>query len=200
MPESFTIRWQRWFACATGTTEPDCFLAVSTSADPTQPWNGVKLPLPRINPYMKLGVDRNGLYICSCNGHSDLRQGTNCYVIPKQDAVADGGPVLTRARSFTGLYMSTMPAMDPDPDKAADAPAVLLANQYLDGTCGELYLYRIRWNGLQASISEAQIVRLRKSYLTLDNSTPQMDAVQPAPGPRLRAGGGGRRIDSAFIR
>jgi hypothetical protein len=58
---------ERWFACAAGTSEPDCFLAVSSCADPTQPWNGVKLPLPRINPYMKMGIDRNGLYICSCH-------------------------------------------------------------------------------------------------------------------------------------
>lgn len=191
---------ERWFACAAGTTEPDCFLAVSTGADPTQPWNGVKLPLPRFNPYMKIGVDRNGLYICSYSLDQDLRKGMNCYVIPKQDAIAEGGPVLMRAQTFTGLYMSTMPAIDPDPGKPADAPAVLLANEYLEGTCGELYLYRITWSGQRAGISEAQTIRLRRSYLVPDNSTPQMEAVQPAPGPRLRAGGGGRRIDSAFVR
>jgi hypothetical protein len=46
---------ERWFACAAGTTVADCFLAVSTSSDPTQPWNGVKLPLPPLDPYMKTG-------------------------------------------------------------------------------------------------------------------------------------------------
>lgn len=191
---------KRWFACAAGTTEPDCFLAVSTSDDPTQPWNGIKLPLPRINPYMKMGVDRNGLYVCSCNGHPDLQQAVNCYVIPKRDAVAEGGPVLDRAQTFEGLPLSTMPAMDPDPHKEPDAPAVLLANEYHTGRCGELYLYRIKWNGTRATISESQTVKLSRDYLTPDNSTPQMEAVQPAPGPGLRAGGGGRRLDCTIIR
>ncbi|GIX04575.1 MAG: hypothetical protein KatS3mg114_0444 [Planctomycetaceae bacterium] len=191
---------ERWFACAAGTIEPDCFLAVSTSSDPTNPWNGARLPLPRFNPYMKMGVDRNGLYICSYSLAQDLRKGMICYAIPKQDAVAERGPVLGRAQTFTGLYMSTMPATDPDPCKPRDAPAVLLANEYLEGTCSELYLYRINWSGQQASITEAQTVRLHRTYLVPDNSTPQMEAVQPIPGPRLRAGGGGRRIDSAFVR
>src|SRR5262249_50009365 len=88
---------ERWFACAAGTTEPDCFLAVSTSSDPTKPWRGAKLPLARINPYMRMGVDKNGLYVCSSNGNSDMSKGTNCYVIPMKDVLADGGPVLTRA-------------------------------------------------------------------------------------------------------
>jgi hypothetical protein len=190
---------ERWFACAAGTTEAECFLAVSTSSDPTKSWHGAKLPLPRINPYMRLGVDRNGLYVCSCNGNSDLNKGTNCYVIPKGDVLADGGPVLTRAQTFKDLQFSAMPATDPDPDKPADAPAVLLANEFMEGTCGRLYLYKITWSGSKASISDVQTVELSRKYLTPNNSTPQMEAFQPKPGPKLRAGGGGRRIDSAFV-
>src|SRR5262245_4722809 len=190
----------RWLACAAGTTEPDCFLAVSTSSDPTKPWRGAKLPLPRINPYMRMGVDRNGLYICSCNGNSDMSKGTNCYAIPNKDVLAEDGPVLTRARTFEGLQFSTMPATDPDADKPADAPAVLLANEFAKGTCSRLYLYKITWSGEKASISGVQTVELGRKYLTPDNSTPQMEAFQPKPGPKLRAGGGGRRIDSAFVR
>src|SRR5262249_38926735 len=169
------------------------------SSDPTKPWHGAKLPLPRINPYMRMGVDRNGLYVCSCNGNSDLNKGTNCYVIPKKDVLADGGPVLTRARTFENLQFSTMPAMDPDADKPADAPAILLANEFMDGTCGRLHLYKITWLESKASISEVQTIPLSRKYLTPNNSTPQMEAFQPKPGPKLRAGGGGRRIDSAFV-
>src|SRR5262249_18412694 len=33
-----------WFACAAAVPEADCFLAVSTSSDPTKPWHGAKLP------------------------------------------------------------------------------------------------------------------------------------------------------------
>lgn len=191
---------ERWFACAAGTTEPDCFLAVSTSSDPLQPWRGAKLPPPRINPYMRMGVDRNGLYVCSCNGDADFQKGTDAYVLPKVDAIAAGGPVLTRGQAFPGLQFSSMPAFDPDPHKPADAPAVLLANEFIDGTCGRLFLYKITWSGTKASASDARVVPLASTYLTPDNRTPLMEAVQPPPGPSIRAGGGGRRIDSAFVR
>src|SRR5262245_44762998 len=152
---------KRWFACAAGTTEPDCFLAVSSSSDPTMPWHGAKLPLPRINPYMRMGVDRNGLYICSSNGNADFSKGTNCYVIPIRDVTAEGGPVLTHGQTFKDLQFSTMPAMDPDPDKPADAPAILLANQFMEGTCGRLYLYKITWSGAKANISGMQTIELK---------------------------------------
>jgi hypothetical protein len=191
---------ERWFACAAGTSEADCFLAVSTSSDPTKPWRGAKLPLPRINPYMRMGIDRNGLYVCSCNGNADMKKGTSCYVIPKKDVLADGGPVLTRARTFKDLQFSAMPAMDPDADKPAGAPAILLANEFMAGTCGRLYLYTITWSGSKASIADVQTIELSRKYLTPNNATPQMEAFQPKPGPKLRAGGGGRRIDSAFVR
>ncbi|MCA9213691.1 MAG: hypothetical protein KDB27_11525 [Planctomycetales bacterium] len=190
---------ERWFACAAGTTEPDCFLAVSSSSNPLETWRGAKLPLPRINPYMKLGVDRNGLSVCSCNGHPEMSKGTNCYVLPKQDAIADGGPVLTRGQTFAKLQFSTMPAMDPDPDKAANAPMILLANQFFDGACSELYIYKVIWSDGQASISDALTVPLSRNYLTPNNTTPAMEAFQPPPGPKLRAGGGGRRLDSVFV-
>jgi hypothetical protein len=190
---------ERWFACAAGTTVADCFLAVSTSSDPTQPWDGVKLPLPPTDPYMKMGVDKKGLYICSYNGNPDPRQAMNCYVIPRNDAVAPGGPVLTHGQIFTKLQFSTMPAMDIDPNKATDVPEVLLANEFSSGTCDRLYLYRITWSGPTAVISDVQTIPLSRTYQTPDNASRRMEAVQPAPGPNLCAGGGGRRTDSVFL-
>jgi hypothetical protein len=186
---------ERWFACAAGTTVAESFLAVSTSSDPTQHWKGVKLPLPKIDPYMKMGVDRNGLYICSSNGDPDWRQAMNCYAIPRSDVIAPGGPVLTHGQTFTGLRFAAMPAMDLDPDKTADAPELLLVNEFSDGTCSKLYMYRITWSGLTASISDVQTIPLSKTYQT---PTPN-NAVQPAPGPMLRAGGGNRRLESVFV-
>ncbi len=186
---------QRWFACAAGTTVADCFLAVSTTSDPTQQWRGVKLPLPPIDPYMKMGVDKNGLYICSCNGDSDWRRGMNCYVIPKSDVIAPGGPILTHGQTFTNLRFAAMPATDLDPNKPANAPEVLLVNEFSDGTCGKLYMYKLTWSGLTASISEVQTIQLSKTYQTPSANS----AVQPAPGPKLRAGGGNRRLESAFV-
>jgi hypothetical protein len=69
---------QRWFATVAGTSDPSSFLAVSTSSDPMQAWKGAKLPLPRIDPGIKIGVDRHGLYICSANGSSDMKEALNC--------------------------------------------------------------------------------------------------------------------------
>jgi hypothetical protein len=186
---------QRWFACAAGTTVADCFLAVSTSSDPTQPWKGVKLPLPQIDPYMKMGVDRNGLYVCSSNGDPEWRHAMNCYVIPKSDVIAPRGPALTHGQTFTKLRFAAMPAMDLDPDKAADAPEVLLVNEFSEGICGKLYMYRMTWSGRTVGISDEQTIPLSKTYHT---SNPN-NAFQPAPGPMLRAGGGNRRLESAFV-
>jgi hypothetical protein len=92
-----------------------------------------------------------------------------------------------------------MPAMDLDTNKSADAPEAFLANEFSGGTCGKLYLYKITWSGPTANISDVQTIQLSKTYQTLDNASRQMEAVQPAPGPKLCAGGGGRRTDSAFV-
>src|SRR5262249_13414696 len=90
--------------------------------------------------------------------------------------------------------------MDPDPDKPADAPAILLANEFMKGTCGRLYLHKITWSQSKASISDVQTIPLSRQYLTPNNSTPQMEAFQPKPGQKLRAVGGGSVIDSACVR
>jgi hypothetical protein len=95
-----------------------------------QAWKGVKLPLPWIDPGAKIGVDRNGLYITSANGSSDMKEALNCYVIPKADAIAPGGPVLSHAQTFPKLIFAAIPAVDVDPNQAADAPAVLLNNEF----------------------------------------------------------------------
>jgi formylglycine-generating enzyme required for sulfatase activity len=185
---------QRWFATASGTSVPDSFLAVSTSSDPMGAWKGAKLPLPRVDPGVKIGVDRNGLYLCSANGSSDLNEALNCYVIPKGDAIAPEGPALSHAQTFTKLIYAAVPAVDLDPNKAADAPAVLLNNEFGGPTCGKLYLYKIAWSGPNASLSAAQEVALSKAY-----PVPRMDGLQPPPGVRLTQAGG-RRNNCAFVR
>ncbi|MCX8156047.1 MAG: hypothetical protein N3J91_06345 [Verrucomicrobiae bacterium] len=186
---------ERWYACAAGTTVADCFLAVSTSADPTGPWKGVKLPLPPIDPYMKMGLDKHALYICSCNGDPDWRKGMNCYVIPKQDVLAPDGPLLHRAQTFTGLIFALMPALDLDPRKPPEAPHALLINEFSEGLCRQLFLYRLTWSAGRAALSAPQTIPLSRTYYTPATNL----AVQPAPGPRLRAGGGNRRLESAFV-
>lgn len=107
----------------------------------------------------------------------------DCYAIPIADAIAPDGPVLTHGQMFTKLHFMAFPAMDPDPNKAADAPAILMNNEFNGFTgSGKLYLYKITWAGAKASISEAQTIPLSKTY---DTSRPECE--QPASAPSLRA-------------
>src|SRR5262249_1275313 len=184
----------RWFAVAAGTHPGDSFLAVSASSDPTQTWRGTQLPLPKIDPGLKIGVDKHGVYISCANGLQDPTKALDLYVIPKADAIAASGPVLTRAQNLSGLIYSAVPAVDLDPSKASDSPAVLINNEFGGPTCGKLFLYRVTWKDSKATISEAKTIRLSRDY-----ATPRMHGVQPEGGVKL-VQAGGRRNQCAFVR
>src|ERR1700722_16390605 len=52
----------RWYTVVQAQSgPPHGFLAVSSAADPTQGWKGVRLPMTPANLGMKLGFDRNGV-------------------------------------------------------------------------------------------------------------------------------------------
>lgn len=189
---------RRWFATCSGNSAPgDSFLAVSCSADPTGPWKGVLLPVPKGDPGVVLGVDRNGLYICSHNGSASSADAMNCLVIPKADAIAPGGPALANAQTFGRLTFAAYPAMDLDPAKPTDAPEIVMNNEFEADKpgSGKLYLYKVTWTGGRAGISDAQVINLSRVYHTSRG----MDCLQPAPGPRLRSDSG-RRSSSFFVR
>ncbi len=81
------------------------------------------LPVPKGDPGMVLGVDRNGLYICSANGSPTSADGMNCLVIPKADAVAPGGPVLANAQTFPKLTFMAYPAIWTPPSPPTPRPS-----------------------------------------------------------------------------
>ena len=184
----------RWFACCAGTGKDMGFtyLAVSTTSDPTQPWKGVILPAPKEDPGVKLGVDKNGFYVCVYGSNNTIV----CLAIPKQDVIAAGGPDLAHLQTFPGLQYYEIPAIDLDPNKAPDAPEVLLCNEFAS-TTSKLYMYKITWAGLKASISEKQTISLSKPYQSEDKTNHRMDALEPAPGDKI-AGRSGRRIEYVF--
>jgi hypothetical protein len=184
----------RWFATIAGTDPGDCFLAVSTASDPTQTWRGAKLPLPAHDPGMKIGVDRNAMYISCANGSANSKEALDLYVLPKADAIAPGGPILTHSQNFTKLMYAAFPAVNVEAQQPADSPAVLLHNEFGGTTCSKLYMYRIKWAGPKATISEAQTIPLNKTY-----ATPVMHGLQPAGGVKL-VEAGGRRNNCAFVR
>jgi hypothetical protein len=80
--------------------------------------------------------------------------------------------------------------------KAPDEPAVLLHREF-GNTAGKLYMYKITWSGRKASISKVQSIPLSKTYQSPNEASKQFQAVQPAPGLKLRADEG-RRTLSVF--
>ena len=55
---------ERWYILVQAQSGPSYgFLAVSESVDPTRGWKGVQLPMKPANLGMKLGFDKNGVYI-----------------------------------------------------------------------------------------------------------------------------------------
>lgn len=187
---------QRWFAWVQGINPANGYLAVSTTSDPTGPWRGVKMPIPPHNYGARIGFDRNGLYISVHNGSSDLRKAQTCHAIPMTDVVADDGPNVANMQSFPDLEIEAFPATDLDARKAPDTPAVLL-NREFGNTASKLYLYKITWSGKKASISRAQTIPLSRTYQSPNGVSRQFQAVQPAPGLKLRADEG-RRTLSVF--
>jgi hypothetical protein len=157
------------------------YLAVSESWDPTKGWKGVVLPMAPTDPGMKLGVDKNGLYIAYYVLTGDIHTMMSVHAIPKADAVVEGGPSLAHMQTFTNLEIECFPATDLDPDKPADAPEVLL-NREFGNSFSNLHLYKITWAGRTASISKFQTIPLSKDYHSPNGASLKNRASQPAPG------------------
>ncbi|HUV38784.1 MAG TPA: hypothetical protein VMY39_04180, partial [Planctomycetota bacterium] len=90
--------------------------------------------------------------------------------------------------------IESFPATDLDPDKAPDAPEVLLCHEFPVGNVkfSKLYMYKITWAGKTASISRVQEIPLGKTYTAPNGSSLKNQAFQPPPGPKLRADEGRR--------
>src|SRR5579863_360029 len=186
----------RWIAWVQGIDPMHGYLAVSTTADPTGTWKGLKFPIPPHNFGAKAGLDKNGFYLTLHNGNNDTHKAHTCYAIPKADLIAPSGPDLSHMQVFADLEIECFPAMDLNPDKAPDAPQVLL-NKEFGNVAGKLYLYKITWSGTKASISDVQTILLSKTYSTPNASVEEGKAIQPAPGVKLRADEP-RRTDCVF--
>jgi hypothetical protein len=178
---------ERWYCVAQAQhTTPHGFLAVFQSADPTAGWRGVRLPMAPANLGMKLGFDRNGVYITFIVMTGDTHTMHGCFAISKADVIAVDGPLLDNVQSFKNLEIESFPATDVDPNKPADAPEILL-NREFGNSFSKMYLYRITWHGKTATISGAQVIPLSRTYPSPNAASMQGRAVQPAPGAPVRA-------------
>jgi hypothetical protein len=185
-----------WIVWVQGVDPMHGFLAVSTTADPTGTWNGVRFPIPPHNYGAKAGLDRNGFYLTLHNGNNDTHKAHTCYAIPKADLLAPNGPDLSHMQAFPDLEVESFPATDLNPNKSPDAPEVLL-NKEFGNVAGKLYMYKITWSGTKASISDVRIIPLSTTYSTPNAAVEEGRAVQPAPGGKLRADEP-RRTDCVF--
>jgi hypothetical protein len=168
------------------------YLAVSQSSDPTKGWKAIKLPMEPTDPGMKLGVDKNGLYIGFYQLTGDTHTMMSVHAIPISDAIAADGPDLAHLQTFHKLEIECFPATDLNPNKAADAPAILLHHEF-GNSFSKMFMYKITWAGNQASISTMQTIPLGKTYI-IPNASGKNHAVQPAPGEKLRADEGRRTL------
>jgi hypothetical protein len=178
---------QRWYTVVQAqNATPYGFLAVSESADPTQGWRATRLPMAPANLGMKLGFDKNGVYLTFIVMTGDIHTMHGCLAIPKSDVIAAQGPILDNVQSFTNLEIESFPATDLDPNKPADAAEILL-NREFGNSFSKMYLYKITWSGKKATISKAQSITLSRTYQSPNAASLQGRAIQPAPGEKLRA-------------
>jgi hypothetical protein len=178
---------QRWYTVVQAAGGlPHGFLAASESMDPTQGWKGVQLPMTPANLGMKLGFDKNGVYITFIVMTGNTHTMHGCFAIPKADAIAADGPILANLQSFSDLEIESFPATDLDPNKPGDAPEILLNREFGDAF-SKMYMYKLTWSGNKATISQAQTIPLSKRYVAPNGSSLKNQAVQPAPGGKLRA-------------
>jgi hypothetical protein len=184
----------RWFGVIAELTKGSVgYLAVSESSDPTRGWKAIKLPMEPTNPGMKLGVDKNGLYIAFYVLTGDTHTMMSVHAIPIADAVAADGPSLAHLQTFSKLEIECFPATDQNPNKAADAPAILLHHEF-GNTYSKMFMYKITWKGNTASISKMQTIPLGKTYVIPNATALKNTAVQPPPGEKLRADEGRRTL------
>lgn len=177
---------KRWYMVVQSQdATPYGFLAVSESSDPTKGWRGAQLPMPPANLGMKLGFDKNGVYITFMVMTEDTHMHA-CYAIPKADAIAANGPVFDNVQSFAHLEIESFPATDINPNKPADEPELIL-NREFGNSFSKMYLYKVTWKGPTATISDAQIIPLSRTYESPNAASMQGRATQPSPGDRIRA-------------
>lgn len=186
---------ERWYTIVQAQhATPYGFFAVSESADPTQGWRGVQMPMAPANLGMKLGFDKNGVYVTFTVMTGNVHTMFGLFAIPKADAIAAGGPSLGNLQWLNNLEVDSFPATDVDPHKPADAPEFLLTREVGDELTMEfgkkfarLYLYKLTWSGKKAELARMPDIPLSRTYVSPNAVSMLARAVQPSPGEPVRS-------------
>ena len=169
----------RWIMSATCLN--DCFL-VSASADPAGSWHGVYLsclqggPCLNYDPALQLGYDKNGVYYCG--GHigeenPNTMKGVayDCFAIPPLEVkeLGDSGKEPEHLNRKHNMAMHIRPAIDQNPKKAANAPALFATrtcSRAKPGGCQnasnfpfEWLVTSFNWNGSTGTYSEDHVIK-----------------------------------------
>ena len=112
---------------------------------------------------MKLGFDKNGVYITFIVMTGNTHTMHGCFAIPKADAIAADGPSLANVQSFSELEIESFPATDLNPNKPRNAPEIIL-NREFGNASPKCICTSLHGPAITATISQAQIIPLSVRY------------------------------------
>jgi hypothetical protein len=206
----------RWFATSDThgasqdghfTVTQEMLLAVSSDDDPTHPWKAVKYQATMGVDNIKLGIDKNGVYLTSLVGVNSKT--IPVIAIPKTDLLWKGtaNPSLEHANYFQvdkaaplaerGTHGSRgdegmIPAFDLNPNKKFDEPMILINRFQADPDAETaVQIRKVTWTSPGKAVLTGPFV----IGLGVTHKEPPLAPQPPPPGeglysPAIRPGGG----------
>ena len=175
--DPFISRWIVVCSCSAD------YLMVSATSDATGSWKGVALGVNSGDLTMYPGWDKNGVYVSEYGGNASAY---DVVALPANDVAFSGAGTisLTHENTFTNFPFETRPAVDPDPAKAAGAPAYFIArsgpNQNGTNVALNVLVDSVTWSGTTATKQTQHALSSGFLY-----NTPLASAPQPST-PGLR--------------
>ncbi len=173
--DEFIGRWVMNLSCLN-----DCFL-VSKTADATGEWRGVYMtclqggPCLNNDPSLQLGYDKNGVYHCAAhlgddNPNTIKNVAYDCFAIPPEEVKGIGeGKEPVHLNRNHNMMMHIRPAVDQNPRKATNAPAMFAARTCYrpePGGCQkatnfvfEWMVTTFTWNGVTGTYGPDQLIK-----------------------------------------
>ena len=157
---------QRWIV--TTTCAKDCLL-VSATADATGPWAGIYIANYVGDASIRLGYDKNGVYLSEyiASGSDPNTQNISLidFAIPSAEMKWTSSFAPAHVNRSQNTPLDGMPIIDHTPTKAAGDPAFFLAKTCPGGSCQndlnasfKWIVTTVTWSGTAASFSGDQLV------------------------------------------
>jgi hypothetical protein len=146
--DPFISRWL--FVCSCS----ENYLIVSATSDATGTWKGVPLSSDSGDLLMRVGFDRNGVYV------GEVAQGSptqNLFALPNADVAWSGAGTVSLAHEAiaTGMPFDQIPVVDLNANKSATAPEYFVVRsgpaQTGSNVTLSLLVSSVTWSGLPSS-------------------------------------------------